>query len=118
MSIKNGKKLSFHKRIMQLLEDGQWHTFQEVHQAVARFVDADAADREYRKRHPGWKDDKPTIRVAQGKKRLIWLSLNSAIHHAKTVTARGHAADRKYRLTAQALKSRRSKQAKPVEQHA
>jgi len=67
------KKLTYHRRIINLLADGQWHSFQAIHQAVARFVDADAADKEYRKRHPGWKDDKQSVRVAQGRKRLVWL---------------------------------------------
>jgi len=101
------KKLTYHRRIINLLADGQWHSFQAIHQAVARFVDADAADKEFRKRHPGWKADKQSVRVAQGRKRLVWLSLNSAIHHAETVTARGHGDERKYRLTSKALKARR-----------
>ena len=117
MAKKNGK-LSYHKRIMQLLEDGQWHSFHEVHQAVARFVDAEVADNEYRKRHPNWKDDKQSVRVAQGRKRLLWLSLNTKIHHSKTVTARGHADERKYRLTAKALKARRPKESKQTEAQA
>ena len=117
MAKKNGK-LSYHKRIMNHLEDGQWHTFHEVHQAVARFVDAEAADKEFCKRHPGWKDEKQSIRVAKGRKRLVFLSLNSAIHHSKTVTARGHGDERKYRLTAKALKARRPKESKQTEAQA
>ena len=39
------------------------------------------------------------------KKRLIFLSLNSAIYHARTVVARGRDWTRKYRLTAEPLPS-------------
>lgn len=117
MSSKNGK-LTYHRRIMKHLEDGQWHGFTDILKTVARFVDDETADKEYRKRHPGWKDEKQSVRVAQGRKRLVWLSLNSAIHHAETVTARGHGDDRKYRLTAKALKARRPKETKQTESQA
>jgi hypothetical protein len=110
------RKISYHQRIIALLAaDGQWHTMEEIHQAVARFIDAEAADNEYRKRHPNWEQDKRPVRVAQGKKRLVFLSLNSAIHHAETVVARGRDWNRKFRLTAAALKVRRAKEVKQPE---
>ena len=110
------KKVSYHQRIIALLAaDGQWHTMEEIHQAVARFIDAEAADNEYRKRHPNWEQDKRPVRVGQGKKRLVFLSLNSAIHHAKTVVARGRDWNRKFRLTAAALKARRAKEVQQPE---
>ncbi|MBX9677536.1 MAG: hypothetical protein K2X38_02150 [Gemmataceae bacterium] len=99
-------KLTYHKRIMNILADGEWHAFTDILAAVARHVDAGTAQKEYMKRHPNWKDEKQTVRVAQGRRRLVFLSLNSAIHHAETVTARGHGDERKYRLTAKALKAR------------
>jgi len=114
MASKNGK-LTYHRRIMKHLEDGQWHAFTDIHKAVARFVDSETAEREFKKRHPAWKNDKQSVRVAQGRKRLVWLSLNTAIHHAETVTARGHGDDRKYKLTAKALKARRPKEPKQPE---
>jgi hypothetical protein len=110
MAQKNGKKMTYHRRILNFLADGQWHTFKEIHSAVARFIDAETADKEYRKRHPKWAEDKPAVRVAQGKKRLVFLSLNSAIHHAKTIVARGRDWDRKYKLTAAALKARQKRE--------
>lgn len=111
MSQKNGKKLSYHQRIINLLADGEWHTLKDIHKAVARFVDPQVADKEYRKRHPRWEQEKVAARVAQGKKRLIFLSLNSAIHHAKKVEARGQDWEREYRLTREALAACQSNEA-------
>lgn len=93
-----GKKMSYHRRIMSLLADGEWHSFKEIHLAVARFIDPAAADREYRKRHPHWREDAERVRVTLGKKRLLFLSLNSAIHHRRRVQARGRDWAREYQL--------------------
>lgn len=106
MAQPNGKKVSYHQRILGLLADGEWHSLKDIHKAVARFIDAEVADREYRKRHPNWEEDTPRLRVAQGKKRLLFLSLNSAMHHRKLVEARGRDWDREYRLTPEAFRSR------------
>lgn len=103
------RKLSYHQRILNILMDGQWHSFAEILKAVARFVDADSADKEFRKRHPNWQSESVALRVQQGRKRLVWLSLNCAIHGRHIVTARGSAMDRNYRLTADALKARQAK---------
>jgi hypothetical protein len=111
MNEKNGKKVSYHQRILNLLTDGEWHTLRDIHRAVARFIDAETADRQYRRRHPNWEQDTERLRVAQGKKRLIFLALNSAIHHQKKVEARGRDWDREYRLTPEALASRGAEKA-------
>jgi hypothetical protein len=103
MSPKN-RKLTYHQRIMNLLADGEWHSFRSIHKAVARFIDAETADVEYRRRHKHWEQDTRRLRIAQGKKRLIFLSLNSAVHHRKLVEARGRDWDREYRLTKEALR--------------
>jgi hypothetical protein len=100
------RKLTYHQRIMNLLADGEWHSLREIHKAVARYIDAEAADVEYRRRHKHWEQDARRLRIAAGKKRLIFLSLNSAIHHRKLVEARGHDWEREYRLTKEAMRER------------
>jgi hypothetical protein len=115
MARTNGKKISYHQRIIGLLADGEWHSLKEIHKAVARFIDADTADVEYRRRHAKWEQEKPAARVAAGKKRLIFLSLNTAIHHRKLVVARGRDWEREYRLTKEALASRRAAEQKAEE---
>lgn len=111
MARKTHKPITYHKRLVMALADGGWHTFRDLHQKVARFIDPDVADREYRRRHPKWKKEKETDRVAQGRKRLVFLSLNSLHHHAETVEVRGGKNwDREYRLTKAALR----KQEKPT----
>jgi hypothetical protein len=104
MARTNGK--SYHQRIIDLLGDGEWHSLREIYKQVARFIDSEAADVEYRRRHPNWEQEKPAARIAQGKKRLVFLALNSAIHHRKLVIARGSDWERKYRLTKKALLNR------------
>lgn len=100
-------KFTYHQRIVNLLRDGQWHTLRNVHRAVARFIDADIADREYRKRHPSWEDKDVKARVAQGKKRLVLLSLLSLVHHRKLVEiGEGRDWERQYRLTEEARRVR------------
>jgi hypothetical protein len=54
---KNGSKVSYHQRIMNVLADGEWHSLRDIDRAVARFIDADIADIEYRRRHPRWEQD-------------------------------------------------------------
>jgi hypothetical protein len=99
----NGK-FSYHQRIVNLLRDGEWHTLREIHRAVARFIDADLADKEYRKRHPAWEGEELKARVAQGKKRLVLLSLLTLVHNRKLVEiGEGRDWDRQYRLTRDAL---------------
>jgi hypothetical protein len=110
MARKNGKKITYHRRILNLLADGKPHTFEEIFKGVARFIPAETADKEYQKRHPNWKQEKVAVRVAQGRKRLVFLSLNSAIHHAKTIVATGRDWTRKYRLTKAALKARQERE--------
>jgi hypothetical protein len=105
MARKNGK-LTYHQRIMNLLTDGAWHSLREIHKAVARFIDPETADVEYRRRHSNWEQDTARVRISAGKKRLIFLSLNTAIHHRKLVEARGRDWDREYRLTKEALRER------------
>src|SRR5438874_644175 len=105
MAHKNGK-ISYHRRIMNLLADGEWHSLCDIQKAVARFINADIADKEYRRRHPHWQQDTERLRIAQGKKRLIFLSLNTAIHHRRLVEARGRDWEREYRLTPEALANR------------
>ena len=105
MARKNGK-LTYHQRIMNLLTDGEWHSLRDIHKAVARFIDTETADIEYRRRHAKWEQDTQRLRIAHGKKRLIFLSLNTAIHHRKLVEARGRDWDREYRLTKEALRER------------
>ncbi len=102
------KPVSYHQRILRVLGDGSWHSLEDIYAAVARFVPAEAAAKEYAKRHPNTDGVKQADRVAQGRKRLVFLSLNSAIHHRKTVVARGRDWTRKYRLTKAALEARRS----------
>jgi hypothetical protein len=103
---------SYHKRIVKLLSDGKWHTLRDIHRAVARFIDADAADREFRKRHPAWESEDPKARVSQGKKRLVLLSLLTLVHH-RNLAEIGEGRDwtRQYRLTRAALESRRADKA-------
>jgi hypothetical protein len=109
------KAISYHMRILHLLSDGAYHTLEEIAPIVSKYVDAEASDAEYRKTHPGWKKVKLATRVAQGKRRLIFLSLNSAIHHRHIVEAgSGRAMDRKYRLTRAALKARNGKSERPA----
>lgn len=110
------KKTSYHKRIVQfLLSDRQWHSFKEIHKAVARFVDGEAADVEFRRRHKDWKQIKAAERIAHGRRRLVFLSLNSMHHHRKMVeVGKGRADERMYRLTRAALKSRNGQAEKPT----
>jgi hypothetical protein len=110
MARTNGK-LSYHKRIVNLLTDGEFHSFREIYRAVARYIDRQVADREYRKRHRDWAKTWPDVRVAAGKKRLVFLSLNRAIHHRQAVEARGRDWDREYRLTREALAARQETKA-------
>lgn len=98
------KGKSYHRRIIDILADGQPHRFTDILKAVGRFVAPETADKEYRKRHTKWKQDKLAVRVSGGRARLVWLSLNSAVHHAKTVVPRGRGAERTFRLTKAALK--------------
>lgn len=97
------KQPTYHTRIRTVLADGKTHTLREIYRAVARFIPADAAEREYRKRHPNADDVKVADRIAQGRKRLVFLSLNSLIHHRGLVIARGKDWERSYRLTRAAL---------------
>lgn len=98
---KKVKPVTYHARLLLCLKDGRFHTFAELFEAVAKYIDPKVADKEYRKRHPDWKNDKEKDRVVGGKKRLVFLSLNSAHHHAKTVeVGEGVAMERQYRLTA------------------
>ena len=69
------EKPSYHQRIVSALRGGEWRTLREIHRAVARFIDADLADREFRKRHPAWEQVDRNKRVAQGKKRLVLLGI-------------------------------------------
>lgn len=113
---KKTKTLSYHQRILALLADGDWHSFKDIHKSVARFVDPGAADAEYCKRHRNWEELKLPARVAAGKKRLVFLSLNTAIHHRKLVEAgSGRALERQYRLTKAAMKARSNVQPKKPE---
>jgi hypothetical protein len=97
--------LTYHKRIRTILSDGEWHTLREIYDAVARFIGSEAADEYYKKRHPDWENEKRAVRIATAKKRLVFLSLNTAIHHAKTVQARGRDWERQYKLTAKAIRA-------------
>lgn len=97
------KTISYHKRILGILADGRPHTLREIYLKTARFIPADAADREYRKRHPNADEIKAADRIAQGRKRLAFLSLNAMIHHRGLVVARGKDWERSYRLTRAAL---------------
>lgn len=106
---RTSKSVSYHQRILRVLAaDGGWHSLEEIYAAVVRFVPAEAAAKEYAKRRPNADGVKQADRVAQGRKRLVFLSLNSAIHHRKTVIARGRDWSRKYRLTKAALEARRA----------
>lgn len=108
------KKLTYHARILNLLSDGVYHTLAEIVQEIARHVDPTAADAQYQRSHPGWKQVKQATRIADGKKRLSFLSLNTAIHNRKLVEAgSGRAMDRKYRLRKAALRARRNGQPQP-----
>ena len=97
------KQSTYHARIRTVLADGRTHTLREIYRAVARFIPADAAEREFRKRHSDADEVKTADRIAQGRKRLVFLSLNSLIHHRGLVIARGSDWERTYRLTRAAL---------------
>jgi hypothetical protein len=56
--------LTYHKRIRNILSDGNWHTLREIYDAVARFIPAEVADEYYKKRHPDWESKKKAVRVA------------------------------------------------------
>jgi hypothetical protein len=100
-------RLSYHQRIVNLLGDGEWHTFRDIHRAVARFINADLADKEYRKRHRAWASANPKARVAQGRKRLVLLSLLTLVHHRKLVEiGEGRNWERLYRMTREAMEAR------------
>jgi hypothetical protein len=100
-------KITYHQRIVKLLSDGEWHTLHAIHRAVARFIDADMADKEFRKRHPAWESQDLKTRVAQGKKRLVLLSLLTLVHNRKLVEiGEGRDWERQYRMTPQALATR------------
>lgn len=98
--------MSYHKKIVAFLRDGKYHSLREVVGAVKRFIDAKTADNEYRKRHPKWATVAPKTRVELGKKRLVFLSLNTMHHHRDMVEVRerGQDWDREYRLTKETLK--------------
>lgn len=107
----------YHKKIVALLRDGKWHSLSDIFKAVARHIDANTADIEYRRRHPGWKSESLKDRVDGGKKRLIFLSLNGMHHHRKTVTVRdthGKDWDREYRLVAAEIKRLNLKDKNPA----
>lgn len=110
------KAISYHMRIVQLLSDGEWHSFKDICKAIAKHVDAGIAEAEFKKRHPGFRKFKQAERIAQGRRRLVFLSLNSMHHHRGMVEvgAKGRADDRMYRLTKAALKARTNGQAAPT----
>lgn len=101
--------ISYHQRILNILADGQWHTLKELFFAIVRFIPNEAAEKEFLKRKSKAGDIKKPDRIARGKKRLVFLSLNSAIHHRKIVLAQGHDWDRRYRLTKEALRRRQTR---------
>jgi hypothetical protein len=99
--------MTYHQRIVKLLSNGNWRTLREIHRHVARFIDAETADKEYRRRHPAWESKDPKTRVTMGKKRLVLLSLLTLVHHRKLAEiGEGRDWERQYRLTAKALESR------------
>ncbi len=100
-------RFSYHQRIVNLLGDGEWHTLRDIHRAVARFIGADIADREFRKRHRAWEGVDVKARVAQGKKRLVLLSLLTLVHNRRLAEiGEGRDWQRQYRLTGEALEVR------------
>jgi hypothetical protein len=108
MASKNDKPITYHQRLVNALADGKWQSFRSLYQRVARFIDPTVADTEYRRRHPKWKEEKEAVRVAAGRKRLVFLSLNSMHHHRDMVEVRGGKDwEREYKLTPAALRARR-----------
>src|SRR5437870_988196 len=99
-------KLTYHKRIVKFLSDGQWHTLREIVNAVGRHIDAEIADVEYRRRRRGWASTPQRDRIAAGKKRLVFLSLNSMHHHRGMIEVKGTGNDwdRQYRATKATVK--------------
>lgn len=98
-------KQTYHQRIVAFLADGAKRTLREIYGGVARHIDPAVADKEYRRRHPAWASVPLKERVAQGKKRLIFLSLNTMHHHRGMIEVdNGADWDRGYRLTREARK--------------
>src|SRR5690348_5856720 len=99
--------MTYHRRIVKVLSDGQWQSLRDMHRDVARFIDAQTADREFHKRHPAWEDHEPKARVAQGRKRLVLLALLTLVHHRRRAeTGRGRDRERQHRLAPKALETR------------
>jgi hypothetical protein len=103
------KKPSYHKRLLSSMLDGNWHTFRDLFNANAKYIDKDVAIKEDKRRHPEREEER--VRVRRGRKRLVFLSLNSAIHHAKTVIFKGARDwDREYRLTKPTIQKMKKRQ--------
>jgi hypothetical protein len=100
---------SYQSRLLSILGDGQWHDFEDLFKAVSRFIDANLADREYRKRHPAWKMDDEKVRIFQGKKRLVQLVLIS-YKYRSIVDGRGPSGDQEFRMTKEEVNRRKKRE--------
>jgi hypothetical protein len=101
--------MSYQKEINKMLMDGKWHSFEEIHKANYKHIDATVADKEYRKRHDTWKTDPVSLRVSKGKRRLVILHLIS-LKSRLQVEGRGPSGDQEFRMTKDEIKKRRKKE--------
>ena len=103
------RRQTYQKQIIEYLADGDWHEFESIYRAVRQHVPPEAADAEYKKRHPQWKLDSPKTRVEKGKWRLVILTLISLKYRGQ-VDGRGKPGEQVFKMSKKALKERNGKE--------
>lgn len=102
------RRQTYQKQIVDFLADGDWHEFETIYRAVRQYVPPEAAEAEYKKRHPQWKADQPKTRVEKGKRRLVILTLISLKYRGQ-VEGYGEPGEQMFKIVAK----KKAKAAKP-----